>query len=208
MDGSTIPQIERETQRAQVNRHELIERVAQTVPDDGPVEPMKGVHLARLSRPRAPVHYVMEPSFCVIAQGSKEVLMGGNRYRYDPFHYLLTTVEMPSVSQVLEATDDCPYLSLRLELDPALVGAVMVEAGQRQGVEPNRISFVDALRWLRQARPGAAMPRLKINAERPGRCEPRVRKRRTKHYTLMKKPRAVLREALLDQAVADKEDAA
>jgi AraC-like DNA-binding protein len=85
----------------------------------------------------------MEPSFCVIAQGSKEVLMGGNRYRYDPFHYLLTTVEMPSVSQVLEATDDCPYLSLRLELDPALVGAVMVEAGQTAPPDGTNVRGMD-----------------------------------------------------------------
>jgi AraC-like DNA-binding protein len=65
----------------------------------------------------------------VIAQGSKEVLLGNNRYRYDPSHYLVATVELPVVSQVLEASKERPYLSLRLDLDPTLVGAVMVEAG-------------------------------------------------------------------------------
>jgi hypothetical protein len=89
-----------------------------------------------------------------------------------------------------------------------LVWRVMGEAARRQGVEVNRISFVDALRWLRQAGRGEEVPRLKVNPERPGRCEPRVRKRRTRHYTLMKKPRAVLRAALLNQAVADKGDTA
>jgi AraC-like DNA-binding protein len=65
----------------------------------------------------------------VIAQGSKEVLLGDSRYRYDPAHYLLATVELPVVGQVLEASAERPYLSLRLDLDPALVGSVMVEAG-------------------------------------------------------------------------------
>jgi AraC-like DNA-binding protein len=65
----------------------------------------------------------------VIAQGSKEVLLGDSRYRYDPAHYCLATVELPVVSQVIEASAERPYLSLRLDLDPALVGAVMVEAG-------------------------------------------------------------------------------
>ncbi|GAC1455115.1 MAG: AraC family transcriptional regulator [Ktedonobacteraceae bacterium] len=65
----------------------------------------------------------------MIAQGSKEVLLGDNRYRYDPSQYLLATVEMPRVSQVLEASKERPYLSLRLELAPTLVGSVMVEAG-------------------------------------------------------------------------------
>jgi AraC-like DNA-binding protein len=66
---------------------------------------------------------------CLIAQGSKEVLLGESRYRYDPSHYLLATVELPRVSQVLEASKERPYLSLRLELDPALVSLVLVEAG-------------------------------------------------------------------------------
>jgi Transposase DDE domain len=80
-----------------------------------------------------------------------------------------------------------------------LVRRVMGEAARRQGVEPNRISFVDALRWLRQAERGTEVPRLKVNPERTGRYEPRVRKRRPKQYTLMRKPRAVLREALLQE---------
>jgi AraC-like DNA-binding protein len=48
---------------------------------------------------------------------------------YDPSHYLLVTAELPLVSHVLEASKKQPYLALRLELDPALVGSVMVEAG-------------------------------------------------------------------------------
>src|ERR1700730_506177 len=43
-------------------------------------------------------------------------------------HYLLITVEMPDVAQVLEASKERPYLGLRLKLDPTLVSAVMLEA--------------------------------------------------------------------------------
>jgi AraC-like DNA-binding protein len=71
-------------------------------------------------------------SDCIIAQGSKEVLVGDNRYLYDASHYLLFTVEMPRLSQVLEASRQRPYLSFRLELDPALVGSVMAEAHQTE----------------------------------------------------------------------------
>jgi hypothetical protein len=78
-----------------------------------------------------------------------------------------------------------------------LVCRVRQEAGQRQDVPPDRISFVDALRWLRHARPGDELPRLRVNRVRPGRVEPRVRKRRPKQYTLMRKPREELRKALL-----------
>jgi hypothetical protein len=75
-----------------------------------------------------------------------------------------------------------------------LVRRVMVEAARKQKVEPRRISFVDALRWLRSARPGDEVPILIVNPERPGRYEPRVRKRRPKQYPLMKQPRRKLKK--------------
>lgn len=84
-----------------------------------------------------------------------------------------------------------------------LVRRVMAQAARRQGVGADRVSFVDALRWLRQARPGEGPPRLKVNPARPGRCEPRVRKRRPKQYDLMRKPRDVLRAGLLGQHSAE-----
>jgi AraC-like DNA-binding protein len=129
MDVMYHQQAEREAQRLQDNREELVERIARAVPADGTVQPLQGLYLSRCSVPLEPVHSVLEPSVCVIAQGSKEVLLGDSRYRYDPSHYLLATVELPRVSQVLEASPERPYLSLRLELAPTLVSSVLVEAG-------------------------------------------------------------------------------
>jgi hypothetical protein len=77
-----------------------------------------------------------------------------------------------------------------------LVRVAMMEAGRRQGIDVERISFAAALRWLAQAQPGDELPKLPVNPDRPGRVEPRVRKRRPKQYPLMKEPRSVLRKAL------------
>jgi hypothetical protein len=82
-----------------------------------------------------------------------------------------------------------------------LVRRVMCEAGQRQQVPPERISFIDAWRWLRHARPGEVLPPLVVNPKRPGRVEPRVRKRRPKQFPVMKRPRAELRKVLLQKKV-------
>ncbi len=123
------PQAKREVDRAQANRDELTERIAQAIGQDGTIEPLKGLHLKRSSLPVECAHSVSVPAFCVIAQGSKEVLLGSDRYQYDPLHYLLATVELPIVSQILAASKAQPFLSFRLDLDPALVGSVMVEAG-------------------------------------------------------------------------------
>jgi Transposase DDE domain len=80
-----------------------------------------------------------------------------------------------------------------------LVRLVMLEAGRRQGVPPERISFVDALRWLSSPPHGSPLPELVVNPHRPGRVEPRCKKRRAKKYPYMKRPRRVLRQRLLDQ---------
>ena len=80
-----------------------------------------------------------------------------------------------------------------------LVRRVMRQAGEQQGVSAERISFIDALRWLTAAHPGDALPPLRVIPERPGRVEPRVKKRRPKEYDLMNRPRAVLRQALYVQ---------
>jgi Transposase DDE domain len=77
-----------------------------------------------------------------------------------------------------------------------LVRLVMLEASRQQKVPLDRISFIDALRWLRDAHADTLLSPLVINPARPGRIEPRVLKRRMKEYTLMKKPRDVLRKAL------------
>ncbi len=84
-------QTDREAQRLQANREELVERIGRAM--------------------------------------RKEVLLGENRYRYGPSQYLLATVELPTIRRVLEASKERPYLSLRLELAPTLVGSVMLEAG-------------------------------------------------------------------------------
>jgi hypothetical protein len=80
-----------------------------------------------------------------------------------------------------------------------LVRVVILEAADRQGVTVDRISFVDALRWLAHAQPGEGLPELVVNPARPGRVDPRVIKRRPKNYPWMSEPRAVLRQRLLNQ---------
>jgi AraC-like DNA-binding protein len=65
----------------------------------------------------------------VIAQGAKEIFLGERIHRYDPGRYLLATVEVPVTGRVVEATKSRPYLALRMALDPALIGSIMVEAG-------------------------------------------------------------------------------
>ena len=128
MNMSNQKLAEREEQKAQASKEELVDCIAQAMRQDGAIEPMPGLHLQRNSWPMVSVHGLYGPALCMIAQGSKEVLVGDDRFRYDPAHYLLITVELPVVSWVLEASREQPYLSLHLELDMALVRSVAAEA--------------------------------------------------------------------------------
>lgn len=126
---SESQQERRDAQRNDANREEICERIAHTLRSDGVIEPLPGLHIARVTTPLRKVHSILEPAFCVVAQGAKEIIQGSNRYVYDPFHYLLATTNLPAVSRVIEASKERPYLSLRIELPPAEVGSVMSESG-------------------------------------------------------------------------------
>jgi Transposase DDE domain len=83
-----------------------------------------------------------------------------------------------------------------------LVRLAMLEAGRRQKVPLERISFVDALRWLRDTPAGELLGRLVVNPLRPGRIEPRALKRRPKEYDRLNKPRHILRQRIAGKKLA------
>ena len=149
MDVMNRPTSEREERRTQAVRNELAERVARAVREDGAVEAPGGLSLLRRSSPTPKDHGVSSPALCLIAQGSKEVLLGDDCYRYDADHYLITAAALPTATRVTEASEERPYLGVVLGLDPALVGSVMVEAshpapGDRTAVRAFEVSPLDA----------------------------------------------------------------
>ena len=142
MESTNCGPSEGEEHRAHASREELVTRLARAVPDDGTAEPLAGLRLVRQASPTPLGHGTSAPAFCVIAQGSKEILLGDTRYRYDPAHYLITTAELPIATRITEAAPERPYLGVVLTLDPALVGSVIIEAGH---LVPRRQSAVLAL---------------------------------------------------------------
>ncbi len=83
-----------------------------------------------------------------------------------------------------------------------LVRLVMLEAAKRQGVSVERISFIDAVRWLADAAYSITELKLRLVPDRPGRFEPRAVKRRPKSYKHLNQPRDVLRKRLAGKKVA------
>ena len=107
-------------------RTELIRKIMKHVPAAGE----KRTAIAALSlyrraapTPCNPVTY--EPSLSVFVQGRKRVNLGGTTYLCDESTYLLTSVDVPVVSQIVAASEQVPLLSLRLALEMPLVREII-----------------------------------------------------------------------------------
>lgn len=119
--------------------HELAGFIAQYAEGDGVhATAIPRLFLIRSSRPTEPIHAIHEPAVCFVAQGRKQVMVGQSVYTYDRAQYLVVSVDVPVVGQILEASAKSPYLCLRLDLDPAAIGALMLEtkAATPQGEDP------------------------------------------------------------------------
>ena len=80
-----------------------------------------------------------------------------------------------------------------------LVRLVMCQSAMLQRISVERISFLDALRWLGGPSTGIPLGALIVNPIRPHRVEPRVKKRRPKSFPFMVKPRQELRQQMIQQ---------
>lgn len=114
-------------------------------PVAGSREVLPGLRFARATSPSDKVCGVYKPSLCVVARGRKEILLGDKTYEYDSANYLMATVEMPITGRVVEASPAKPYLSLRFEIDPALVGSIMLDAKMTPAKRAPKAVYVSRL---------------------------------------------------------------
>ena len=99
-----------------------------TVKDGLLVTPISALSLSRRHAPTEPTSYMYEPSLCVIAQGVKRVLLGDDTYVLDVHHFLITSVDLPTVVQITQASREKPYLGLILKLDRREIAQLMVDS--------------------------------------------------------------------------------
>jgi AraC-like DNA-binding protein len=103
--------------------------IARWTAEDGPlVTTIPGLLLSRRSAPTEPTSHMYEPSICLVAQGVKRVLLGDDTYVYDVRHFLITSVDLPTVVQVIKASREKPCLSLLLKLDQREISQLMADS--------------------------------------------------------------------------------
>ena len=91
-----------------------------------------GLSLFRRNEATEPISGMYEPSICMAVQGAKRVILGEETYVYGAHHYLITSVHLPTIVQIIDASPEKPYLGLRLKLDLREVSQLMVDSNLPQ----------------------------------------------------------------------------
>ncbi|RDI99021.1 AraC family transcriptional regulator [Dyella solisilvae] len=86
---------------------------------------VEGLHITRAYQPNPPVHRLMRPALCVVAQGAKWATFGEHRLDYRAGQALVVGVDAPSLGRVFEASPEKPCLAVVLELDLAVLRTVL-----------------------------------------------------------------------------------
>ncbi len=129
--------------------------------------PIPGLTTIRSATPSGLVHAISQPLVCLVLQGSKQVAMGTQSFSFGAGDSLLITADVPTVSQITCASADAPYLSLVLELDPAVIADLAMQMkeeatvidGTPVRVEPTDAEVADAaLRLMRLLDRPASIP--------------------------------------------------
>jgi len=116
---------------------EIADIIARHVPADGMhASALPRLSLVRSFMPTVGIPTVYKPSLCIIAQGCKQVELGGHSYIYDPAKYLAVSVDLPLTGSILEASQARPYLSLVLDLDLSVLSDLMLQHPFDPGPEP------------------------------------------------------------------------
>lgn len=108
--------------------------LARTPPDQMLDTPVDGLKLIQRTHPTGPLAVTYEPSLAVVVQGRKQIELGGATIVYDPSRFLLTSLDLPVMSRVTEASPRKPYVCLALKLEMPVVCelAVRIDPGPQE----------------------------------------------------------------------------
>ncbi|MFS2068255.1 AraC family transcriptional regulator N-terminal domain-containing protein [Pseudomonas sp. CT11-2] len=106
----------------------LVRIIGEQIPKPGDYgTPIAGLGFFRREHPSPPVVCMVEPSIILVAQGEKQLWVGGEGYPYDTSRFLITSLDLPANSEVLVASPEQPCLGLTLKLDLRMLAELIVQ---------------------------------------------------------------------------------
>lgn len=114
-------------------RAELARKIAVKTRDAGEqITAIPGLALYRRTNTTACYPATYEPSFNVFVQGRKRVTFGGTTYICDESTFLLTSVDVPTMCQIVAASEQTPLLAMLLKFDMTLVRDILAQEELRE----------------------------------------------------------------------------
>ena len=108
----------------------LIQSIGSRTPSPGDYAmPIPGLGFYRREQPAAPVVCMVEPCIVLVAQGEKQLWVGGEGYPYDTSRFLVTSLDIPANSEVLAASPEQPCLGLTFKLDLRMLTELIAQGG-------------------------------------------------------------------------------
>ncbi|MGM3174350.1 AraC family transcriptional regulator [Dickeya lacustris] len=130
-------------------RHCLAKLISKHLVDEGDTNTdIQGLSLFRRDIPEKPSFCMVEPSVVLVVQGVKQIIAGGETYRYDTSRFLLTSLDLPATSQAITASRESPCLGLVLKLDMQMISEIAHSSGHgisartqpRKGIETGSVT--------------------------------------------------------------------
>jgi len=107
--------------------------------------PIPGLQLSRYSSPTRPGQGVQRPILAIVAQGSKQIMLGDEAFTYDPDHYLVVSLDLPVSGRVTTASKAKPFLGMSLELDVKQIPSLRTSGKIQRATKPQRGAFVSRM---------------------------------------------------------------
>src|SRR6266436_1645548 len=122
-------------------RTELVHKIASFIGSkEKLITDIPGLLLSRRTAPTTPASATYEPSLAVVAQGRKRADLGGTTFIFDESRYLLTSLDLPVICNVIEASEEVPFLCFVLKLEMPVVRELLsreeIQAPEAQSDSP------------------------------------------------------------------------
>lgn len=108
----------------------LVDLVKNYAPEEGVFDTaIPGVQFVRADAPGLCAAGVYEPAIYLLVQGEKTVILGDREIYYRPLTYMVTAVDLPVTGTVMSASEEKPFLAIKMAVDTHEVADLVLKLG-------------------------------------------------------------------------------
>ncbi len=120
-------------------KNKLRDRIAHWTEQNGETaKALPGLWMYKFEAPSERTHIIQHPSVCLIGQGSKQIFWGRETLRYDRDHFLVTSIDLPVVAKVQDASPEKPYMGMAFAISQKEIVQLLAEGNLPVPPAPSR----------------------------------------------------------------------